>query len=172
MRRLLSVALFASTLFAAAPITRHSLEPVERGFDKVLSGVDVNDPFDIIGLTRGLYLEGFGVVFTTETNLVISSISPFARTPNKDDITKLRLKKASRLEILRGLMRQQLLAAGTTLQSVPLNEQVVVAVTLFYRAFEQRDGLPDQIIMQAPRQTLMDIKNGRAEETAIRVQEQ
>ncbi len=173
MKRLLALVLFGTGLFAAdKPIVpRQSIEVVERGFDKMLAGVDVNDPFDVIGLTRGLYLDGFGIVFTTETNLVISSLSPFARTPNQEDIAKLRQKKAARLQILRNLMRQELLTAGTTLQSVPANEQVVLAVTLFYRSFEQREGLPDQIIMQAPRQTLVDIKSGRADESAIRVQE-
>lgn len=168
------MALLAGTAAIAAdkaPVPRQAMEVIERGFDKMLAGVDVNDPFDIIGMTRGLYLDGFGIVFTTETNLVISSVSPFARTPNKEDIAKLRQKKAARLEILRHLMRQQLVAAGNALQAVPTNEQVVLGVTLFYRSFEQRDGLPDQVIMQAPRQTLIDIKGGRADESAIRVQE-
>jgi hypothetical protein len=109
VRRVLALALLAGTVAIAAdkaPVPRQAMEVIERGFDKMLAGVDVNDPFDIIGMTRGLYLDGFGIVFTTETNLVISSVSPFARTPNKEDIAKLRQKKAARLEILRNLMRQ------------------------------------------------------------------
>lgn len=174
MNRLLALACFGVSLFAADKplVPRQSMEVVERGFDKMLAAVDVNDPFDIIGLTRGVYLEGYGVVLTTETNLVISSVSPFARTPSKEDIARLRQKKITRLQTLKSLMRHQLVAAGTALQSVPANEQVVLAVTLFYRGFEQREGLPDQIIMQAPRQVLLDVGSGRAEESAIRVQEQ
>jgi hypothetical protein len=152
-------------------VSRQSLESLERGFDRTLVGVDVNEPFDIIGLTRGLYLDGFGVVLTTETNLVMSTFSPFATTPDKAGIARLHQKKTVRLQILRKAMHDQLLLAGSTLKTVPPNEQVVLAVTLLYKNYEQRDGLPDQIVMQAPRQTLLDISAGRETDAAIKVQE-
>jgi hypothetical protein len=65
--------------------------------------------------------------------------------------------------------------AAVTLKTVPPNEQIVLGISLYYKSFENRDGLPSQIVMQAPRQTLLDLQLERPDspklEKAIRVQE-
>lgn len=173
MKRGIAIVLFAAALAAAQKpqVSLASLESLGRAFDRTLVGVAPNDPMDILGLTRGVYLEGYGVVFTTEANLVMSQFNPFATTPDKAGIVRLHQKKLGRLEFLKKTMREQLLAVASALDMVPPNEQIVLAVTLLYRNYERRDGLPDQIMMQAARQTLLDIKAGRATDGAIKVQE-
>lgn len=153
-------------------IARASVQAVERGFDRAVAALDVNDPFDLLGLTRGVYLDGYGIVFTAEANLVITPISPFHPAPDQAGIARLHERKLQRLAILKKLMKASVLDAAAALDSVPADEQVVLAVTLFYRSFEQRSGLPDQVIVQAPRRTLLEIKAGRAPESGIEVEEQ
>jgi hypothetical protein len=64
-------------------------------------------------------------------------------------------------------MRQMLIEAAADLDTVPANEQIVLGVTLFNRSFEIKDGLPGQVVMQAPRQALLDYKAGRIPSSAL-----
>lgn len=177
MRRVLLALTFSAALFAANQprVTREALESVEQRVDQSIRGLDVNSPYDLLGFTRGVYLPGYGVVLTSEVNLVVTLITPFHPALTPVQLTQLRQKKMQRLEVIRGLMREALVAAAVTLDPVPANEQVVFGMTLFYRKFEEREGLPGQIIMQAPKQTLLDFKANRISkaqlDAAIQVQE-
>jgi hypothetical protein len=156
----------AALLPAQVKVPRAALQEIETGFDKTIREMDINAPYEILGLTRGVYLDGYGVVFTAEANLVAMGLSPFHREPDKAAIAKLNTTKKRRLITLKAAMRQTLMAAGAKLTGVPPGEQVVLAVNLFYRSYEQREGLPDQVIMQATRQALSDKL-----ESSIRVME-
>jgi hypothetical protein len=142
-------------------VTRVMIDGVERSFDRALGSVDVNDPFDLLGQSRGVYLPGYGAVFTCEVNLVVTSISPFYPALTSADLLKLHAKKLQRLGVLKSLMRKEMTGWAAELETVPPNEQVVLGVTLFYRSFENREGLPSQIVMQATRQALLDFKANR-----------
>lgn len=173
--RLAMIVLAASVLAPAADKpkpARASVQTIERSFDRAVATLDVNDPFDLLGLTRGVYLNGYGIVFTAEANLVITPVSPFHPTPDQAGVDRLRERKLKRLAILKKVMKASILDAAAALDSMPPDEKVVLAVTLFYRSFEQRSGLPDQVIVQAPLRTLLDIRAGRAPESAIEVEEQ
>jgi len=161
----LAVAFLLAAALAALPaeaaVGREAVAAVEKNIDGAVRTLDVNDPYDLLGFTRGIYLPGYGIVFTAEVNLVQTMITPFHPEPTGAQRTRLRQKKILRLQFVREMMRQVLVAAAATLDGVPPNEQVVVGVTLFYRAFEEREGLPGQIILQAPRQALLDFKANR-----------
>ncbi|MGD0200279.1 MAG: hypothetical protein ABSD27_05950, partial [Bryobacteraceae bacterium] len=79
------------------------------------------------------------------------------------------------LVVMRNVMEQMLLVSAETLERLPAGERVVYGVTLFYRSFEKRDGLPSQVVMQAPRQALLEFRAGRMGraqfDAALRVQE-
>src|ERR1039458_4808501 len=47
-------------------VTRAALVSVEKNFDGRLARAYTPDIFDILGATRGVYLEGCGAVFSTE----------------------------------------------------------------------------------------------------------
>jgi hypothetical protein len=131
---------------------------------------------DLIGFTRGVYLEDYGAVFTTEVNLFLSAgLTPFRPKFTPEELTRLRQKKLDRVTDLKRLMRDMMVTTGTTLKQVPPTQQVVVGVSLFYHAHEDTKGLPAQIVMQAPRKTLVDFEAGRmsaeALASAIQVQE-
>jgi hypothetical protein len=65
-------------------------------------------------------------------------------------------------------MRQLLMASAASLENLPPNEQVVLAVSLFHYSWEDYSGLPSQIVMQADRQKLL---SNATREAAIRTVE-
>jgi hypothetical protein len=147
---------------------------MELSFYQRVQTAEVTDPFMLLGNTRGIYLEGYGAVFTAEVNLVSSNIrNPFMPAPTKFDITRLRIKKSDRLNVLKKHMREALIGAGASLDAVPPEEQIVVGVTLFYFNWEDRTGLPSQVVMSAPRKALLEANrgNGAPLTAALRLQE-
>ncbi len=163
---------------AAAPAdrpraVRESLATLERIFDSRIERQSIEDPFLLLGTTRGVYLEGYGAVLTAEVNLVTGpAITPFRPSLSKEDVARLHAKKRQRLPVLRQLMREMLLDAAGSLEAVLAQEQIVLAVSLFYYSWEDRTGLPGQILMQAQRQQLLALKQrGAAAERAIQTKE-
>jgi len=153
---------------------RASLAALERIFDSRIERQSVEDPFMLLGTTRGVYLEGYGAVLTAEVNLVTGpAVTPFRPALTKEEIARLRAKKQQRLALFRQLMREMLLDAAGSLDALPPGEQVVLAVTLFYYSWEDRTGLPGQILMQAQRQQLLGARarGAAAAEEVITVRE-
>ncbi len=157
---LLTTLIAAAMLPAMQPskprIARASLASLEKGFDGRIARPGSPDPYDPLGNTRGVYLDGYGVVFTTELNLVYTPpMTPFRPALSKEDIENLYRKKQAKLAVLKQTMRDMLVSSASALDALPPGEQVVVAVTLFYYNWEQRGALPSQIVMQAPKSALL-----------------
>jgi hypothetical protein len=176
MRRALTLFALAATIWGASTekprIKRASLKAMETSFDQRIMRL-ADDPYLLVGLTRGVYLEGYGAVFTTEVSLYNgTAISPFRPTITKEDIAKIRAKKLERLPALRQCMRDMLLAASASLDEVPPGEQIVFGVSLLYRPEEDASGMPGQILMQGAKGKLLDAKLNRISlEQAVTAQE-
>jgi len=150
-------------------VSRLAMLAMEKSFDQRIQSYDTTDPFDLLGYTRGVYLENYGAVFTAEVNLVVGpAISPFHPAPTKEQIKRLHQKKLTRLPILKHQMREALRGMAASLDTVPPNEQIVLGVSLVCFTWEIRDGLPGQILMQAERKSLL---GATAVGAAIREQE-
>jgi hypothetical protein len=161
---------------AVASVSRGALHAMELSLDKRIETLSVDGPVELLGTTRGLYLEGYGAVFTAEVNLAQSmNINPFQPTIPKEYVDKLRVRKRERIPVLEKCMRDEMIAMAASLDGVPLNEQIVLGVTLFYRKWEDTSGLPAQIVMRAERQKLLNVQTGQTGREAlnsiIRVQE-
>ncbi len=163
MKPVLLALVLGSTLLAADQprVTREALHAIERTMDGGIRGLNLTEPYDLLGFTRGVYLPGYGVVFTTEVNLMLTVITPFNLPPEGNALLRLKEKKQQRLAFMRTWMRDQLVNAGASLDQVPLNERIVFAMTIFYQSFEDHSGMPNQIVVSAPRQALADAKLGR-----------
>jgi hypothetical protein len=149
-----------------ARVTRAALASVEKNFDGRFYTLEA---FDLLGATRGVYLEGYGAVFSTELNLIVSpNLSPFHQSFTKIEIARIHDRKVQRLPLLKQKMREMLMASAASLENLPPSEQVVLAVTLFHYSWEDYTGLPTQIVMQAERQKLL---SNATRETAIRTVE-
>lgn len=130
---------------------------LEKQFDTDLSRVGgVSDPLDLLGGTRGVYLEGYGAVFTAEASLIITpTISPFRQKITEKDKDSVHQKKLARVQPLRQAMREILTTAAKALDQVPANQQMVFVVRLLYLPWEDTSGLPAQIMIKADRTSAM-----------------
>jgi hypothetical protein len=150
-------------------ITRAALAGIEKNFDGRLARANAPDSFDLLGSTRGVYLEGYGVVFSTELDLMVTpNLSPFHQHFTPVEIARVHDRKLRQLPVLKQNMREMLVASAAALENLPPNEQVVLAVSLFHYAWEDAGGMPNQIVMQAERQKLL---SNATRETAIRTVE-
>jgi len=169
------LAILLALFFAGAPaephslVTRAALAGVEKSCDGRFMKAYATDSFDLLGATRGVYLEGYGAVFTAELDLIVSpSLSPFHPRFTKQEIARVHRLKLERLPVLKQSMRDLLVASASSLETLPPNEQIVLAVTLFHYSWEDSSGIPSQIVMQAERQKLL---SNATRESAIHEQE-
>jgi hypothetical protein len=172
-RTLAAGTLLATALWAASVdphrVKRATMAALEKVFDTRIQRASAVEPLDLMGNTRGIYLQGYGAVFTTAVNLIISpTINPFHMTFTKAEIDRVHARKVERLPLLKQQMREMLFTGAAALDGVPLHEQIVVGVSLMYFSWEDTTGLPAQLVMQGERQKLL---NRAAAETAIHMEE-
>ncbi len=159
-------------LAAPAKISRVSLKALENTFDQRIARADINEPFDLLGPTRAIYVNNAGVVLSAEVNLVVGpAITPFRPKLNTEEVEKLRQRKLARLPVLKQLMRDLMVTSATKLNTLPPEEQIVVGMNLFFYSWEDRKQLPEQIVMRAPRKVLLEVEAGKAQLDAV-VEEQ
>jgi hypothetical protein len=168
----LLLAVAASAIASDAPrVSREQLVTVEKSLDSRYTKLWDDVPVAVLGL---IYLEGYGAVMTSEVDLVAGPTMLFIRGPlTKDEVAKFRLKKISRVPELRTAMRQALIDSAASLDTVPMEEQIVVVAMLSKYPWEDFRGLPHQIMMQAQKKKLLDaLRSGVGTlDEAIRVQE-
>jgi hypothetical protein len=138
-----------------------------------LAAMYPEEPWFLIGPARGVYLGGFGVIFSAEINLAMGpSLSPFKQTITKEEIARHRDKEGVRLPILRERMYTIVGTMASYLETMPNNEEFVLAVTLLKYPWEDPAGIPSQIVMRVPRGKLMEAQRQNAKpDTVIKVQE-
>jgi hypothetical protein len=146
-----------------------AMRAMEQSFDKRVLTASTDSPFDLLGTTRGVYLGGYGAVFTAEVNLMVTTnITPFLQKIPKDYVVKVHTQKLQRVPLLKQTMRESMLAMASSLDGVPPSENIVLGVSLVYfTKWEDTTGLPSQIIMQAERQKLLDVQLGRASRSSL-----
>lgn len=162
---------------AVAPTQRQGISwetftEMEKSFDSQLSATGGAHPIDILGLTRGLYLEDYGVVFTAEVSLMVTpAINPFRKEITPELRAEVHRQKLENLPLLRKAMREMVKTTAMTFGTAGLKmnilkptSQIVLAVRLLYLPYEITTGLPGQIIMKA------DINGAKTDD--IRVEEQ
>jgi hypothetical protein len=180
---LLVLAMSASSVFPADTagvtprVSRTMLVAMEKSVDSRVRQVSPDNAFTLLGPTRGIYLEGYGAVFTAEVNLVpapATMVLPGFGSSDvaKQEIKQHRQKKLARLAQLRQALRQSLIDSAASLDTVPSDQQIVVVAMLSKYPWEDTTGLPQQIMMQASKKNLLEQRNNAAAlEAAIRITE-
>jgi len=134
-------------------VSASSMTPLEKHFNarlKSLFGAD--DELDLLGNTRGVYVDNFGAVFTAEVSLVTTpSITPFRSKIPKELADSIRAKKVQRLPFLKAAMKEMLRNMAATFIQVPESQQMVLVVRFYYEPWEDMNGMPSQIAMRADR---------------------
>ncbi len=134
-------------------VPRQTLADVERRLDTKLASLGgANDPMDVLGASRGIYLDGYGAVFTVEASLIITpGLNPFHTMMTEPEKAKVHQRKLDRLPMLKQAMRDAWRDSATALTAIPDNQQVVIAVRLLYLPWEDTRGLPGEIVMKGDR---------------------
>jgi hypothetical protein len=167
----LIIGLAAAVVLVSAPVAkRDQLNPLEKGFAQSLTASQMR----ILGYPSAINIDGFGVVYTAEVNLSYSPIAdPFQQTFSPQVKARTQNTEQLQLPILRNEMRQLLLRTSEALDALPMNEQIVVGVKISQQAWQDRGGVPQEIVMQGQKSKLLEAKRGKTSpESVIRVQEQ
>jgi hypothetical protein len=159
-RAVLLAAVVAVSVFASGAerrVTRTDLANMEKIVNSQLAGMFPDEPWLMLGYTRGVYVPGVGAVFSAEVNLATGpTVSPFSPNPAKEAIAAHRQKKLARVPKLRETMYAIVKDLGNFMTAVPADEQIVFAVTLLRYPYETGNDVPTQIVMHIQRAKLAD----------------
>jgi hypothetical protein len=174
MKSLVLPLILVSAAYAAAGetprVNRVQMEIAEKGLDATLQRFTSDNTRTLIGLSRGVYLEGVGAVLTAEVILVNAPVSIMHPLPTKEEVVQMRKTKLERVPQLKKILKDALVAAAASLETIPPDEQIVIAVVVPRFSFEDAAGIPVQVTVQAPRKKLLESK-GSALDALIRVTE-
>jgi hypothetical protein len=125
---------------------------LESQFETRVSRLDVNDPIQLMGACTGVYVNGYGMVFTLPVVLANPpTISPFHMTITKDEKTGVHKRKVTHLPVLRKALQEMLVSAFSGLPKLLPTDKIALGVRLFYLDWEDRSGLPSLIVLSADR---------------------
>jgi len=161
-------ALPAGTMADKPKVSRAMVKAMEEGMDQRLQALWPDSPVQVLGLTQGVYIAGYGAVFMSEVNLATgTAVSPFHPTLSPEEIKRIHERKVERLPKLKETMQQMLVDSAKSMDPVAADEQIAVGISLFYWNWEIKDGLPAQIVMHAPRKLLLEAKTSTAARSSI-----
>jgi len=143
----------AGTAPTIAPVTLQTIGALEKEMDRRLAATGGTDPCAVLGETRGLYVSGLGAVFTAEVELAATpGVGVFQTIPGPEQKAKIHKNKLDHVPLLEQTMREMaVVLAGSPPLKLSDTDQVVVAVRLVYRPWEDMTGLPGQIVMRFDR---------------------
>lgn len=157
---LLFVAASAISAAQTPRVNRTLLTQIERDLDQRIFRIWNDNPMAVTGLSRGVYLPGFGIVFSVEMNMVTAPGGGLMGMPLTDaDKVALQKKKVERLPQLKAAMKEILVAVAEKLDPVPANEQVVIAMILPRYTWEEASGVPIQLTAQGVKSELLAMRN-------------
>jgi len=175
MKRILPVVplflLLAAALWAAGEsprVGRPLIRTLEKSLDERIARLWPDNPVAVVGTARGVYLDGIGAVFTAEVNTASEGISLMHTSLTPKEKETVHRQKIERVPQLKKALQQALVDSAASLDPVPLDEQVVIQVVLDRYTWEEQGGYPAELIVQAPRRKLLDLKraSGAAVNTA------
>lgn len=167
----LTVALLA---MADSPrVSRALIVSMEKRLDERISRLWDDNPLSVLGATRGIYLDGFGTVFTAEINPAVQPLTLMNPVLTPQDKINFHKKKLERIPQLKKALIQALADTAVSLDPEPANEQIVIAVTITRYQWEDTTGTPSQITVQGQRQKLIEAQRagGASLDAAVKVSE-
>jgi hypothetical protein len=149
------VAIASSNLPAprAARIPLDAIKELERTFNYRLSSLgDVNEPMELMGDFRGVQLEDFGVVVTSEVSLVVTpGLMPGRPKIPAEMAARVHKQRVERLPLLKAAMKEMMRNMASAFSQIPAGQQMVLVVRLYYGPWEDTTGMPAQVVMRADR---------------------
>ncbi len=149
---LLAAAAFGGEIPARTTALGKQVAAMEKAVDKHFRSISIVPAIAMVGTARGAYLADYGAVFSVEINLVpVANVSPFRSAYTEEEKRQLNIRKRQRMEDLERMMREVLTREGAGLTEVGAEEQVALAVSLFYFPWEDLTQLPRQVVMAGAR---------------------
>ncbi len=136
------------------PVSRAAIAQLEGGFEGRIDSLDSSNLFQRLGSVTGVYLSDYGVVFTVPLDLINTPRrTPFddPRTPERK--ARIHTQKVAHLALLKTAMQEFLKSAAGSLNTLPAGQKITVAAVIFYYDWEDRAGLPGQVVMTADRES-------------------
>jgi len=165
---LLLLALPLSSLADKPLVSRPAIQSAEKNFEARIGKLWPDDPVAFWVYPQGMYINGFGAVFSAQVNLAQgTAISPFHPSVTKEEVERIHHKKIERMIQFRQAMEDVLLSSAASLDTVPADEQIVLGVSFFYWNWEDTAGLPQQLVMRAPKRALILAKSGQADHAKL-----
>ncbi len=177
IKRVVVGLLFAAVVVGAAVekprVSRTSMAAMEKSFDGKVTRLWDDNPFVLLGSTRGVYMDGYGALFTAEINLATGPTMFGQGEMSKEQVARHKQKKIARLPVLREATRQMMMATAASLDSVGADEQIVYCIFLSRYPWEDVTGMPSQMQFQAQKKKLLDVQRagGAGLESAIKIVE-
>ncbi len=140
------------------PVRRAVIRAAERSLKDRLVRIFPDTPISVTGDPRGVYIDGYGAIFTAEMQPVSDGTSLMNSVLRPDDKVQVIAKKKARIPELKKAMKEALVETAASLDPVPLDEQVVLEVVIDRFLWEDGSGYPAELIVQAPRRKLLDLK--------------
>jgi hypothetical protein len=134
-----------------SPVPLQAIGVLEKEMNTRISATGGADPCSVLGQARGLYVSGLGVVFTAEVELSATpgGIGLFQATAGPEQKAKIHKTKLAHVPLLQQTMRDMALSlAASPVLKLSDSDQVVVAVRLVYRPWEDVTGLPGQLVVR------------------------
>ena len=154
-------------------VPRTAIRSAEQSLDERLSRIWQDTPMSLVSRTRGVYLDGYGVVFTADMNPVSDGISLMNTRLQPQQKAQVLQKKIARIPELKKALKEAMMDTAPTLDAVPLDDQLVLEVIIRRFDWEDGGGYPSELLLQSTRRKLLDVKraNGVGLEAAVRVTE-
>ncbi len=147
----------AATTSPSSGASVAEITAVEKAFDASIRGYSIDAPFDQLLPTHGIPVEGYGLVFVTDVNLVsLPPLFGFGGRIEKSEIARIHESKLKRLPAVRQLMTQMLLAASGMLSHLSPDENILLQFNFYSQQFEDRTGLATSMSIQGKKKDLMD----------------
>jgi hypothetical protein len=126
---------------------------LEKEMDGRIASTGGSDPCVIWGASRGVYLNGVGAIFTAEVELANTpGAAAMFQAIGPEQKAKILKNKQAHLPLLEQTVRDAALSlASNPALKLADTDQIVVAVRLWYRPWEDKTGLPGQIVARIER---------------------
>ncbi len=139
------------------------IEAVAKACDGAIRGYSIDKPLDHLLPTHSVYVDGYGLVFVTDVNLVsLPPLFGFGGRISKEELTRIHDSKVKRLPEVRKLMTQMVLTASGMLTHLSPDESILLQVNFYSQDFEIRTGLPRSMSVQAKKKDLVEAAAGKS----------
>jgi hypothetical protein len=133
------------------PMPLQIIGSLEKEMDGRIAATGGADPCNVLGPSRGLYVSGLGAVFTAEVELAATpgAFGLFQTAIGAEQKAKVHKEKLAHVTLLQQTLRDMALSlAASPVLKLADSEQVVVAVRLVYRPWEDVSGLPGEMVVR------------------------